>query len=189
MMQARKKPDAMIRVRFATGLLRNMLNLFSAGYVAGRAPVHSTMTKAAFLSTSLLLATAGQAQDVDAKLKDLNTILDGGAKVRIDRNDRLIIDVFANGELVRQDIAYMDYLSPEGVTYNSEEQALVLTCKAEEPQCIDKEVFKHNTIKHTGRSTLLMPPDTGARAVEALRALLHAELARLANDAGATMPR
>lgn len=188
-MQARKKPDAMMRVRFATGLLRNMLNLFSAGYVTGMAPVHSTMTKAIFLSTSLLLAAVGQAQEVDAKLKDLNAILEGNAKVRLDRNDRLIIDVFINGELVRQDIAYVDYLSPDGVSYNSEELALVLTCKAEEPQCIDKEVFKHNTIKHTGRSTLLMPPETGARAVEAFKELLHAELARLANQTGATMPR
>lgn len=147
------------------------------------------MTKAVFLSTSLLWAVVGQAQDVDANLKELNTILEGIAKVRLDRNDRLVIDVFANGELVRQDVAYVDYLSPDGVSYNSEEQALVLACKAEEPQCIDKEVFKHNTIKHTGRSTLLLPPEAGARAVEALKALLRAELARLANDTGATMPR
>lgn len=188
-MQARKKPDAMMRVRFATGLLRNMLNLFWAGYVAGIAPVRGTMTKPIFLSTSLFLAIAGQAQDVDGRLNELNAILVGYAKVRLDRNDRLVIDVFADGELVRQDVAYVDDLSPEGVSYNSEEQAVVLSCTSEEPQCIDKEVFKHNTIKHTGRSTLIVPPETGARVVEALRALLLAELARLASEGGATMPR
>lgn len=183
-------PVAIRRVRFATGLLRIMVNLFWAVNVPRSAPVHPTMTRTTIWATITLLSIGGYAQDVDARLAIANEIFDGKVKFRIDRDDRLIADLFSEQGLVRQDVAYVEFLSPDSISYSQEEQAVVLKCKTGEAQCIDKEIFKLNAIRHTGRSALPISPEKKNEAIAALGAVIRAaQEAQVAERTRATMPK
>jgi hypothetical protein len=188
--QARKMPVAIKRVRFATGLLRIMVNLFWAVNVPRSAPVHPIMTRTIFWATITLFSIGGYAQDVDAHLTTANEIFNGKVKFRIDRDDRLIADLFTDQGLVRQDVAYVEFLSPDSIFYSEAEQAVVMKCKAGEAQCIDKEIFKLNAIRHTGRSTFPIGPEKKQEAIAALAAVIRsAQEAQIAERTRATMPK
>lgn len=189
-MQARKMPVAIRRVRFATGLLRIMVNMFCAGYVALPTRVRAIMTRALFWATITFVSVAGQAQGVDADLAKVNELFGGRVKFRIDRDDRLVADIHGAQGLVRQDVAYVEFLDADAVGYSDEEQAVVLKCKAADAQCIDKEIFKLNTIRHTGRSVLQIAPTEKEAAIAALSTLIRsAQEAQAAERAAATMPK
>ena len=148
------------------------------------------MTRTIFWATITLVSVAGYAQNTDTHLSTVNDLFAGGVKFRIDNNDRFIADVFGDQGLVRQDIAYVEFLDPEAISYSDEEGAVVLKCKDSEAQCIDKEIFKLNTIRHTGRSTLRIAPQKKEAAMAALSALIRsAQEAQAAERAAATMPK
>ncbi|MFZ1687450.1 MAG: hypothetical protein WAU70_08520 [Flavobacteriales bacterium] len=148
------------------------------------------MTRSLFWATITLVSVAGQAQTVDQDMAIANELFAGRVKFHIDREDRLIADIFGEQGLVRQDVAYVDMLDPAAVGYSDEEQAVVLKCKATEAQCIDKEIFKLNAIRHTGRSVLQIAPDKKDGAIAALSALIRsAQEAMAAERDAATMPK
>lgn len=189
-MQARKMPEAIKRVRFATGLLRIMVNMFCGGYVPLFTRVHAIMTRALFWATIALIPAVGHSQNVDASLAEANALFEGHVKFRIDRDYRFIADIYGEQGLVRQDVAYVEFLDATAVSYSDEEQAVVIKCQAAEAQCIDKEIFKLNTIRHTGRSVLQIAPGSKDAALAALSKLIRAGQEALAAErAAATMPK
>ena len=148
------------------------------------------MTRTIFWATITLVSVAGYAQGVDAHLATVNDLFAGGVKFRIDHNYRFIAEVYGDQGLVRQDIAFVEFLDADAVSYSDEEGAVVLKCKDPGMQCIDKEIFKMNTIRHTGRSTLRIAPQKKEAAMAALTALIRSAQEALATErAAATMPK
>ena len=120
-------------------------------------------------------ASEAMAQGRAEDLRSLDDLFAGTVKFRIDRDERLVADLFDEGGHYREDVVYIEYLDPEAFIFSPEESAVVLKCGDANPQCIEKEVFKSNVIRHTGRSTLPVPPGDpeGARAIELLRQLVR----------------
>ncbi|MBP7408143.1 MAG: hypothetical protein KA941_05215 [Flavobacteriales bacterium] len=116
------------------------------------------------------------AQIATNELAAVNDRFAGAVQVKIDRRDNFIFDFFdANGRF-RQDVVPVEQLDAHNLHYSVEEDAVILACKGEFPQCISKEIFKLNTIRATGRSNLSRPAsdDGGAASMEALRVLVVA---------------
>lgn len=141
-------------------------------------------------SLLLTLTTLGPsllAQTIDERLAAVNGIFTGTAQVRLDKQQRLVIDFFEGSNRFRQDLVPIAQLDPAAVSFSPEEDAVVIGCLAEHGQCIDKEIFKLNTIRRTGRSNLPRPtndPD-GASAISALKELIttaHEQLAAVPNE-------
>ncbi|MEO8068465.1 MAG: hypothetical protein ABI599_12290 [Flavobacteriales bacterium] len=148
------------------------------------------MTRALFWTTTTLITVAGYAQNVDSHLAEVNALFNGHVKFRIDRDDRFVADIYGEQGLVRQDVAYVEFLDADAVAYSDEEQAVVIKCNGAEAQCIDKEIFKLNAIRHTGRSVLQIAPGSKDAAIAALSALIRAcQVALAAERAAATMPK
>jgi uncharacterized protein YciU (UPF0263 family) len=136
------------------------------------------------LSILLVLSTTvGQAQDLRSDLAGANALFDGVIRFKLDKDDRLIADFFDGSTHYRQDVVFVEYLAPETFAYNAEEQVVMLRCKDEQAQCIDKELFKLNTIRHTGRMNLPVPngDPQGERSIAILADLVrHAQAAMAA---------
>ncbi|MBL8001400.1 MAG: hypothetical protein JNL05_05500 [Flavobacteriales bacterium] len=140
----------------------------------------------AFLAPLLLVAQAPPAE-----LQALNDLYGGVVRFKIDKHDRLVADFFDGATHYRQDVAYLEHLDPGAIAFNAEEGAVMLTCTEGNGQCIDKELFKLNTIRHTGRSNLPPAPGDadGARSIAALRALIGSAQERLVNAGGTSGPK
>lgn len=144
----------------------------------------------------LLVLTASRgsmAQTIDERLAAVNTVFAGSVQMQIDRQDRLVIDYFEGSNRFRQDVVPVIHLD-SAIAFSREEDAVVVPCLAAHGQCIDKEIIKLNTIRPTGRSNLPRPPNDpeGARAIAALKALItaaHAELAQMPNETRERVPR
>ncbi len=135
----------------------------------------------------LLLLTApfrSIGQVATAELADVNARFGGSITFKLDRRQQLVMDhCDANGRY-RQDVVPVEHLDADSVHVSKGEQAVVLTCRADRPQCISKELFKQNAVRMTGRSALALPPGDidGAATQEALRALINAMQARTASN-------
>jgi hypothetical protein len=131
----------------------------------------------------LLSTTVAHAQDLRSDLAEANALFDGVIRFKVDKDDRLVTDFFDGSTHYRQDVVYLEYLAPETFAYSAEEQVVMLRCKDEQAQCIDKELFKLNTIRHTGRMNLPVPSGDpqGKRSIATLSDLVrHAQAAMAA---------
>ncbi|MCB9170168.1 MAG: hypothetical protein H6594_07450 [Flavobacteriales bacterium] len=133
------------------------------------------------LTISLVFANSGFGQDRTKDLAVLNDLYAGSVKFRIDRDDRLIADLFDDSGHFREDAVYIEFLDPDLFAFSPEENAVVLKCRDDQGQCIEKEVFKLNVIRRTGRSALPAPADdaSGRKAIALLQQLVRGvQLAR-----------
>jgi len=137
------------------------------------------------LLLTLLTAPVLCAQTLDERIASVNAVFAGGVQFRMDKQHRLVIDVYKGSDRSRQDLVAPEKLDALSVSFSPEEDAVVIGCLAAHGHCIDKEIFKLNTIRHTGRSNLPRPPDdvNGERAIGALK-----ELIITAQEALATTP-
>ena len=129
----------------------------------------------------LLTSARSQAQDTQAGLAHVNELFGGQVRFKIDKRDRLVADFFDQSGHYRQDVVYLKFLDTEAFSFNAEEQVVMLRCADGHAQCIDKEVFKLNTIRHMGRMNLPLPegdPD-GSKAIAALAELIRQAQAEL----------
>lgn len=127
----------------------------------------------------------GHAQDLNASLVRLNQLFAGRVEFTVDKDNRLITDHFESGKRVRQDVVYLEFLDPNAISFSAEENAIVLQCSDDHAQCIDKEVYKLNMVRHTGRSTLSWPEDAPEPAMAVLAETItegHAHIAEQVNE-------
>lgn len=127
-----------------------------------------------------LLAQKAEAL-VKADLKALDAHFQGLVHFDVDREDRLVVDLFNNGQQVRRDMVYLEFLDTTAIAYNEEEGLLLLRCNNEHAQCIDKEVMKTGAVSRTGRSGFPAPngDDKGEKAIALLRRLVRDGLAAM----------
>lgn len=135
-----------------------------------------------FAILSLLTAAPLCAQIATTELAAVNERFAGTVQVKIDRRDQFVFDFFDANDRFRQDVVPVEQLDAQNLHYSMEEDAVIVACKGEFPQCISKEIFKLNTIRATGRSNLPRPKtDEGAAAsMEALRVMILAAQQQLA---------
>jgi hypothetical protein len=138
----------------------------------------------------LLLNLPLHAQGTEADLATVNALYDGQVRFKIDKQHRLVADFFDASGHYRQDVAYLEFLDADSIRYTPEEQVVTVRCRAGQDRCFDKELFKLNTIRHSGRMNLPLvagDPD-GERAMATLSDLIrHAQehLAALDETKGA----
>lgn len=145
-------------------------------------------------SILLMLAFSTVAQDRLHLLGDLNTLYRGEVRFQVDKEDRLIADFFDASGHFRQDGVYIEYLDSTGFRFNAEENAVVMTCNEAHANCIEKEIFKLNVIRHTGRSNFPVPAGDaeGRLAIAILGRLVgqaQVEIARVAAETHARPAR
>lgn len=135
-----------------------------------------------FALIGLLATTGTRAQETQAGLARVNELFGGQVRFKIDKRDRLVADFFDQSGHYRQDVVYVEFLAPKAFAFNAEEQVVMLRCADAHAQCIDKEVFKLNTIRHMGRMNLPLPADDpdGSKAITALADLIRQAQAELA---------
>lgn len=134
------------------------------------------------LALSLALAAApGSAQSTTEALAEVNAAFGGSVQVKLDRRQQLVFDLFDASGRFRQDIVLPTDLDTASIHFSAEEDAIILGCRTDKPQCMSKEIFKMNTIRLTSRSNLPRPPQDANG--EATAAALH----RLIAAAGATL--
>lgn len=140
----------------------------------------------------LLTSARSQAQETQAGLAQVNELFAGQVRFKIYKRDRLVADFFDQSGHYRQDVVYLEFLDTEAISFNAEEQVVMLRCADGHAQCIDKEVFKLNTIRHMGRMNLPLPagdPD-GSKAIAALALLIgQAQAAITAVETKSSDPR
>ncbi|MCB0794745.1 MAG: hypothetical protein KDB88_08415 [Flavobacteriales bacterium] len=115
------------------------------------------MTRTLLFTIATCTTMFSWAQEVDQLLKEINARYQGSVKFRIDKDDRLIADLFDQSGHFRQDAVYLEFLDPVTFRYSPEEDAVIMGCQEEHPGCVEKEVFKMNVIRHSGRSVLPAP--------------------------------
>lgn len=127
-----------------------------------------------------LSAQKGEAA-IKADLKALAAHFQESARFDLDRDDRLVVDLFSNGQQVRRDMVPIIHLDTNAIAYNEEEQLVLLRCSGEQGQCIDKEVLKTGAISRTGRCGIPVPAGDvrGEKAVALLRQLVRDGLAAM----------
>ncbi|MBK8338528.1 MAG: hypothetical protein IPK99_00230 [Flavobacteriales bacterium] len=141
-------------------------------------------------TTPLLLIAVVPSNAQDQRqplLAELNTLYRGEVKFRIDKDDRLVADFFDASGHFRQDAVYIEYLDSTGFRFNAEENAVVMNCNAANANCIEKEIFKLNVIRHTGRSNFPVPrgDSEGRNTITTLGRLVgqvQVEMARVAAE-------
>jgi hypothetical protein len=132
-----------------------------------------------FLLFAVALGARAQHTDthvlIAADLEAVNTHFAGLARFAIDKQDRLVVDLFQDGARYRQDVVYVEFLDPAAFAFVAEEQAVVLKCADGHARCIDKEILKLDTISHTGRTNLPLPANDadGAQALALLGKLVR----------------
>jgi hypothetical protein len=115
-------------------------------------------------------------------LDDLNSAFHGTVTFKLNGKGQLIADHFDASGRFRQDVMLVEHLDTASVAWSAEENAIVVKCGGSDPQCIDKEIFKLGSIKHTGRSNMAFGGDERQReeAMKALRNVLVQEQQNLA---------
>lgn len=131
------------------------------------------------------------AQTTAEALADVNAAFGGSVQVKLDRQQHLVFDLFDASGRFRQDIVLPGDLDTAKVHYSIEEDAIILGCRTDKPQCISKEIFKMNTIRLTGRSNLPRPAqdEAGASTSAAIRNLIVAAGMSLAASSTETRDR
>lgn len=141
------------------------------------------MSALLFLATTVAHAQTVVLAPMPVSLDELNAAFGGSVKFKLNGKGQLIADHFdANGRF-RQDVMMVEHLDPASVAWIAEESAIVVKCGGSDPQCIDKEVFKLGSIKHTGRSNMALAGNEQdrQRAVDALRNVIQEEQRNLAD--------
>lgn len=145
------------------------------------------------LFSLLLLCTTAllQARSPGVILQELNALYEGAVRFRLDQEDRLVADLFDRTGHFRQDVVYIEFLDPNGFKFSEEESAVVMTCASDHANCIEKEVFRMNVIRHTGRSVFPVAAGDadGARAIGLLAALVSEAQQEIARKAAETHAR
>ena len=140
----------------------------------------------------LIAVISSTAQDDRQQLlTELNMLYRGEVKFRIDKEDRLVADFFDASGHFRQDAVYIEFLDSTGFRFNAEENAVVMNCNAANANCIEKEIFKLNVIRHTGRSNFPVPAgdDEGRNTITVLGRLVGSAQAYIARVAAETHAR
>ena len=150
-------------------------------------PMRNTIILLAIMATTAPV----KAQDLQAEFNAVNELFRGAAVMKLDKHHRLVVDFHDGSGRYRQDVVPVMHLDPENISYSTEEDAVVLGCRTDKAQCIDKEIFKLNTVRHTGRSNLPRPSDDpgGERTMLALRDLLRSAQDQVASVVGETRER
>ncbi|MBK7382862.1 MAG: hypothetical protein IPI81_05930 [Flavobacteriales bacterium] len=141
------------------------------------------MVRTRTLTFALALFTiAAFAQGQTPELDALNGLYAGTVKFKIDRDRQLVIDQFDAKGLFRQDIVPIEFIDPASMHISTEEDAMILGCISTQAQCFNKEIFKLNTIRRTGRCDLPRPAadPSGEAFMQAMRDLIDAEKQRMA---------
>ena len=141
--------------------------------------------KVAFATTWLIMILGPlgmvNGQDLDRALSRVQSAFGPEYRFKVDREDRLVIDLLKQGRPVRQDVVYIEFLDSTAVRWSEQERAVEMACAEAHGQCIDKEIFHLGTVRHTGRSTLPLPEGRPTdEAVVAMRGLIVAGQARVA---------
>ena len=150
------------------------------------------MLKTVVLATLVLSTVSVRAQS--PPLDRANAAFNGLVIFKYDRQDRLVMDFFDGGNRFRQDIARLSDLDPNAVTFSAEEDAVVLKCSADRPQCFTKEIFKMDVVRLTGRSTLPRPTEdvAGEQTIVVLQDLIraaHVDLVQIIDETPSRSPR
>ncbi len=136
--------------------------------------------------------------DIAGDITALNDHFRDLATFKIDLDDRLVTDYFDHGTRYREDVAYLEFLNPAGVSFNAEENTVMVKCSEEKlpngqaaGKCIDKEVMKNGAISQTGRMNLPVPAGdaNGAKAITLLSNLLRDSQLVQRSEADATNPK
>lgn len=143
---------------------------------------------------SLCFASAaflGSAQSMTDALAEVNAVFGGSVQVKLDRRQQLVFDLYDASGRFRQDIVLPADLDTSSIHFSLEEDAIIMGCRADKPQCISKEIFKLNVVRLTGRSNLPRPPEDrdGQATANALKQLIAVAEAQLAALGGETRPR
>ncbi|MEO8590535.1 MAG: hypothetical protein ABI432_14255 [Flavobacteriales bacterium] len=142
-------------------------------------------------SVLLLTAPTLWSQTVDERIAAVNAVFGGAVHMKMDKQQRLVIDFFDGSNRFRQDLVLLVQLDTLAVAFSPEEDAVVIGCLAAHGQCIDKEIFKLNAIRRTGRSNLPRPPQDpgGEQAMAALKDLITTAQEQLATVPNETRER
>ncbi len=134
----------------------------------------------------LFLGTIHVAMGQSTALGRLNKAFNGQVVFALDRQDRLTADHMQDRQHIRQDVVYVEFLDADKVEWNSAERSIVLLCAEAHPQCIDKEIFKLNTVRHTGRCPIAWPgdEDLAEQVIADLREVIREGQAAAASRSG-----
>jgi hypothetical protein len=88
----------------------------------------------------------------------LNAHFAGLVVFRVDKHDRLVLDISDQGTRIRQDDMDPLDLDPSAIDLAPEEDGIVLKCRTDRSQCITKEIFKLDVVRVTSRVTIPRPP-------------------------------
>lgn len=105
------------------------------------------------------LAAAAQytSKDLKAALITLNGHLSGIAKVDVDHQYDLVLQLMEDGKPVRKDRIPVHDIDTTSIAYGAEEELVGIRCNATAAKCVDKEVMRSGARGPTGRSTLPVP--------------------------------
>lgn len=125
------------------------------------------------------------------ELAAVNSTFSGSVVFKIDKKQQLVMDFFDAGGRFRQDIATVEELDPDAISFSPEENAVVLKCRADKEKCMTKEIFKLDVVRLSSRSTLPRPGSdvAGEAAIAQLKALLLASENALMAFPGETTTR
>lgn len=110
--------------------------------------------KTGILALVLLASTFGYSQHEEAMhlaCNELNGIYAGTYRFHVNGEGQLEVEFYNEDGNFRQDMVYIDFLSPEKITYNAEEQAVSIRCAEKGEKCIDKEIFKLDVVRQSSR--------------------------------------
>ncbi len=141
----------------------------------------------------LLASTTGSAtgQALPQALAATNEVFGGSVQVKLDKRQQLVFDLYDVSGRFRQDIVLPVDLDTGAIHFSAEEDAIILGCRTDKPQCISKEIFKMNTVRLTSRANLPKPAQDadGKATIAALRALIVASCEQLAANGNETRQR
>ena len=130
-----------------------------------------------FLLLALIFASSAFAQSdlVHNSCKELNTLYAGSYRFHVNNEQQLEVEFYNSSGNFRQDMVYLDFLDPEMVTYNSEENAVSIRCAESDNKCIDKEIYKLDVVKHSSRINLQQENiETANRTIELIKEVILA---------------
>ncbi|MBX2972958.1 MAG: hypothetical protein KF797_07640 [Flavobacteriales bacterium] len=121
---------------------------------------------------ALLLLGTAHAQSPD--LRPLNDAFAGMVTFKMDKQARLVLDHYDQGNRFRQDVLRLEDLAPDAILFSAEEDGIVLKCLPDKAQCISKEIFKLDVVRLTSRVTIPRPPQDveGSTSIQLLRDLV-----------------
>lgn len=126
----------------------------------------------------LLCSHLLSAQQAGPGPKELSDHFHGTARFTVDKQERLVVDLFERNEAVRRDMVSLDQLDSI-VQFSSEERMIMLQCKSGQDGCVDKEMIRSGAISRTGRITIPVPgndPD-GTRSIDILQRFIRSKAA------------